>query len=309
MSWLISRAMMEACANSPSSLGRVEAYSAGICSAGVPSAPLKTMPMPQAYLLPDKMTEYSRLTRYGMTFAPLTESLGAELLTWFLEVSHAKTYPLQEKAQELTGQEAGYGRKWPGLLAKFDRDSCSWKTAQLCLFEDLEPSPVIWPRSGMICDGECWELPMLALPTVETESGYWPTPCLPGNGGTNGKAKLRKMLWPTPNALPATNDLNLQCSGDGRQKPNKLGWAVAQAESFPTPTATQFKGWSKGHNRAKTNDRLDYKIEREAANSKSLGRLNPTWVEWLMGWPLGWTALEPLEMGRYRLWRQQHGDV
>lgn len=26
------------------------------------------------------------------------------------------------------------------------------------------------------------------------------------------------------------------------------------------------------------------------------GALNPTWVEWLMGFPAGWTALEPSEM-------------
>ncbi len=26
------------------------------------------------------------------------------------------------------------------------------------------------------------------------------------------------------------------------------------------------------------------------------GQLNPMWVEWLMGFPIGWTALEPLEM-------------
>ena len=25
------------------------------------------------------------------------------------------------------------------------------------------------------------------------------------------------------------------------------------------------------------------------------GKLNPTWVEWLMGFPLGWTDLKPLE--------------
>ena len=34
-------------------------------------------------------------------------------------------------------------------------------------------------------------------------------------------------LWPTPNSLACTNDVNLTCSGDGREKPNKLGWAVA----------------------------------------------------------------------------------
>jgi len=37
------------------------------------------------------------------------------------------------------------------------------------------------------------------------------------------------------------------------------------------------------------------------------GKLNPMWVEWLMGWPLGWTDLKPLEMDKYQQWQQQHG--
>jgi len=36
------------------------------------------------------------------------------------------------------------------------------------------------------------------------------------------------------------------------------------------------------------------------------GPLNPTWVEWLMGWPLGWTDLELLATGKYLLPPQQH---
>ena len=37
------------------------------------------------------------------------------------------------------------------------------------------------------------------------------------------------------------------------------------------------------------------------------GHLNPTWVEWLMGWPVGWTDLKPLETDKFQLWQQQHG--
>jgi DNA (cytosine-5)-methyltransferase 1 len=39
------------------------------------------------------------------------------------------------------------------------------------------------------------------------------------------------------------------------------------------------------------------------------GPLNPSWVEWLMGWPSGWTDLKPLEMARFREWQQQHSTV
>lgn len=38
------------------------------------------------------------------------------------------------------------------------------------------------------------------------------------------------------------------------------------------------------------------------------GRPTPENHEWLMGWPIGWTGLQPLETGKYQLWQQLHGD-
>ena len=37
------------------------------------------------------------------------------------------------------------------------------------------------------------------------------------------------------------------------------------------------------------------------------GKLNPTWVEWLMGWPLGFTDLKPLATAKYQRWQRSHG--
>lgn len=36
------------------------------------------------------------------------------------------------------------------------------------------------------------------------------------------------------------------------------------------------------------------------------GQLNPEWVEWFMGWPIGWTELKPLAMDRFLEWLHQH---
>lgn len=37
---------------------------------------------------------------------------------------------------------------------------------------------------------------------------------------------------------------------------------------------------------------------------KSTGiQLNPAWVEWLMGWPINWTDLKPLEMVKFLEWQ------
>jgi hypothetical protein len=35
----------------------------------------------------------------------------------------------------------------------------------------------------------------------------------------------------------------------------------------------------------------------------------PMCVERVMGWPMGWTGLEPLEMGRMQEWRHSHGEL
>ena len=87
MSWLYSRAL-------------VEEYSAATCSDGARSALSSGSPTPQAFLPSDKMTAFSRPSRFGMTFKPLMDDLGAELLTWFLEASRVKTFHAQEKERE-----------------------------------------------------------------------------------------------------------------------------------------------------------------------------------------------------------------
>lgn len=35
------------------------------------------------------------------------------------------------------------------------------------------------------------------------------------------------------------------------------------------------------------------------------GQLNPSWMEWLMGWPSGWTGETPLSSEQVRAWRER----
>jgi len=37
------------------------------------------------------------------------------------------------------------------------------------------------------------------------------------------------------------------------------------------------------------------------------GTLSPMWVEWLMGWPVGWTDCDALVMDKFRQWFDSHG--
>jgi DNA (cytosine-5)-methyltransferase 1 len=126
-----------------------------------------------------------------------------------------------------------------------------------------------------------------------------------------------RTMWPTPTANqdkkargnPLKNAEDTMRRGFSLGLPEVVAWRMA-GRVWPTPTATQHKGWSPNHNRADTDDRLDYTVERQSfqpGQSTPPMRLNPAWVEWLMGWPSGWTDLKPLAMAKFREWYQQHG--
>lgn len=275
----------------------VAAFLEANCSGTEPCAPSNSTNTPDQFYWPDNPTEHSRISRFGMTCEPLTGNHGAELLTWFQAGFPAKTSAWQEKAQDLTESGQDCGEKWRGWSARYDRDSCSWKTAQLSLLGDLEPFSVIFPRSGMTRDGLLWELPMLERPTNETGYGcLLPTPVSidAGSGRVNksvGSSKerptlalmARKNLWPTPTVCGNYNRKGAsKTSGDG------LATAVRM---WPKPTA---------YNAKETNAPSESTRNTPTLASQAGGPLNPDWVEWLMGWPIGHTALKPSETAKYR---------
>lgn len=176
MSWHISKALLRDYENSHCSRELVAESLEDTCSDGKQSARSNTTPTPEAYYWPDKTTEHSRLSRFGMTSELLTEGHGEALLTWFLAGSHAKTSAQLEKAMDWMASEVGCGRKWLGLLARYDHDSRSWKTPQCSLVEGLDEFSETWPRWGSMRNGESWEREILGLPIVVNESGFLPTP-------------------------------------------------------------------------------------------------------------------------------------
>jgi len=231
MSWLFSQAL-------------VEVFSEDTFSDGEPSALSSGNPTPQAYCAPDKMTDFSRLSRFGMTFRPLTDIRGEELLTLYREVFHAKTSAQQEKAQELTEKPLECGEKWRGSFTKYDPDSCLWRTHQCSLLGGLDEFSETWPAWGLMRDGECWEQRTLEQTIRGTEFG---------------------LLLPTPDTVNRDNKKVLF----NRNAESQSGRSLATyARTFPNQFLEQ---------------------------TNNGGSLNPTWVEWLMGWMLGWTDLKPLE--------------
>ena len=172
MAWLISNRLM----NSLCSQEQEVASSAGIFLDGEQSALSSGNPTQLAYCAPGKMTDFSRLSRFGMTYKLLTESLGEALLTSYREGFPVKTFLSQEVVMDLTESAAGCGEKWRASFVKYDRDLRLWKTHQCSLLEDLEPFLETWPTWGLMHDGECWEQIPSVFPITEPEFGWLPTP-------------------------------------------------------------------------------------------------------------------------------------
>lgn len=332
MSWLFSQAL-------------VEEYSAGTSLAGQPSAQLNVMPTPHRFWRNDKTMDASRLSQFGLTLRLLTDAHGEELLTSFLAASRVRTLAQLGRAPASKVSAAASGRNSSGLLARFDPNACTWRTAQYSLLGDSEPFSETWPRWGSMRNGASYLLPTPALRICESASGLWPTPTVCGNNNQPGASKTAgwglssaAKQWATPSASDAkrggritdamtgtslaqqvntpahwpTPTASLGTKG-GRITPRKgrEGGTLIEAVSartWPTPNASDANKWSNqplADRLAKGQQvRLNTAVAPEGGKG---GQLNPAWVEWLMGWPIGWTELKPLEMGRFREWQQQHG--
>ena len=178
MSWLFSRAL-------------VEEFSEAICLDGEQSAQLSGNNTPQAYCAPDKMTAFSRLSRFGMTYKPLTESRGEELLTLYRAGFPVLTFPSLDEEQGLTEKVPQCGITWRGWLAKFDPDSYSWKIAQCSFIEESGECLQTFPASGLTRGGLLWEQTRLAHRIKGTERGLWRTPDTGGGGHLDSSRKAR----------------------------------------------------------------------------------------------------------------------
>ena len=140
---------------------------------------------------------------------------------------------------------------------------------------------------------------MFPTPTASERSGINPNT---GNGA--GLSKTVK-LWPTPDA-----------SQRGTRKPESLQRRLDEGHpidledavnTYPTPTARDWKDTRgmafEGINPdGSRRDRTDLLSTRIYSTEKKEGKLNPDWVELLMGWPLGWTSLTPMSEVVFRGW-------
>ena len=216
--------------------------------------------------------------------------------------SHVRTSLPQEKEMDLTEKGQDFGHIWRGWLARFDPLLCSWRTAQCSLLGEEHELLQTLPKWGMTRSGLLWELPTLAHLISGTGCGLSPdnesffhTPNTTGmDGGSNSRKALRKRMefWPTPVHSEARQGLQIRRDGKkGTQ--TSLSTAVL---TWPTATSKGITGGSGGWALLNKNTTVE---EARLMGAGTGGQLNPPWVEWLMGWPIGWTDLKPLGTDKF----------
>ena len=201
--------------------------------------------------------------------------------------SHS-AWPGSDGARAMTARS---GRRCCGLLRRSDPVGCLLRT---CLESSAWNSTVCfltWKESATPQGRLLFRLARSMPGTEETECGLWATATAGDAKGRayqyDGKDKERRTrtltlvgqvrLWPTPNVPNGGRTMtpaDIQAKGKTAKGKRQVGLENL-AKLFPTPDAHCWKGGADNQRARQLN-----------------GQLNPEWVEWLMGYPAGWTALD-----------------
>ncbi len=209
-------------------------------------------------------------------------SQGSLLPEW---ATYSGTWPKSGTTQN------GQASPRPLLVPRtYGGDSSSWPTPQAKeslpqgAFVDEMREAGANPDERLYLPGRKWHTQRTLSRMVQLKPGQkdrWPTPTTadtrPGSANQDRSHLRDEVLWPTPKASPSGPDY----ARAGREDSGGDDLVTAVAR-YSTPTAS---------NRDSAGGSNSRRTEKEAGTYIS-GQLNPTWVEWLMGFPLGWTDLE-----------------
>jgi hypothetical protein len=239
----------------------------GSCLDGAPDALSRLIPIADPSCLPDNETKCYPSSRYGMMSVRLTDAFGMGLLMSSPEDSLVKTSAQRVKVQDSPVRVQDFFSKCCESLRRYSLTLSSRKTVRNYVPRDSALWSKGLPAWGMTVNGACWELGTSVRLIIEIACGYWPKDV------QELMIAYRKKYLPTPRCHDATTP------GISEINSEWLHPCIAAMMHWPTNNPQKREG----------------------------GESNPEWIEWYMGWPIGWTDLRPLGMDKYQQWRRSHG--
>ena len=306
-----------------------------------PCVTLSGTPTARDLSLKESTTGSWMMRHYGTMSEPLTGDPGVD--TWILLLRDSRASHTQSPDSGVEKLMNAISGLTPlESFGKWDQATSSLRTSQVCLFPaegqevTLQPWLENFPPSGTMRSGTAYRLRPLVPRTSVGGGGALPTPQAADalgigrpmeqmyrtesgkvrfkrNQGVDGAAPLHTIaatgMWPTPRA------------GNPGSRPNGKGGKILAEEVklWPTPTSTERSGINpntgKGAGLSKVvawptprvsdhGNPGEHGQGGQDLRTQVGGQLNPAWVEWLMGLPIGWTDLKPLAMESYQQWLQ-----
>jgi len=260
---------------------------------------------PRSWLTILKRDSWS-LRLFGLIPEPSTAN--RSLTEWIgsLEDSPASRGVSLEHEPEPTMND-GSGLTSRDWFARYDHAESLWKTSQASFMEELNTFSVAWPRSGSMRNGFLFERPTLVRPIAGSEYSSWPTPEASNFEKPKTKASPQTSLghesvnWASPVAADAAqgdienDNTKYVTTGTGRLRKisnsgesGSLGLA-REVKHWATPTTRDYKDGD-GTADVDTNALLGRQAPRtpmpgQTSQNDTGRRLNPRFVEWLMGLP------------------------
>ena len=189
---------------------------------------------------------------------------------------HARISVLRGAEKAWKESEADYFSRSLDCVAKYDQSSSSWRMYRPLLQEVAPEWSEKLPRWGMIVDGALYPLQALEPCTDESAGSYWPTP----------KARDYRDSGESPGDR-RRHSPSLPCVVKTIMSENMMGTPTTSQANKPIrkPTPSSMKG--------KHGENLQDSIGR--LNPEMIGKkLSVTFVELMMGYPIGWSDLKRL---------------
>ena len=222
--------------------------------------------------------------------------------TLFAVDSLAKTSQSQVEAKASRRKQGlVYSMNSSESYAWYDQDSSSWKTSQRSLLTGWTSFSESFTRQGTMQNGHVFQRQWLEPVTSEIGGGQFVTLPTPLASDPERKAKFKQGGTPLMGALLPTptvcNDSIYYDNSPNKHKRHSKGLATHVADQLPTPRASEWKGCGQVGSKSS----LDWEkkgylsgVLNETCSPQTgeATHLNPSFVEEMMGYPIGWTDLE-----------------
>jgi len=290
---------------------------------------VKTIDMQSASCYRECPAEICPSLLFGMTFGHCNQAC-CHPSTLSMEASPVRISVLQESRLAWKENGAVYLAKYADWQKKQKPNGSSSKMSRTFALKDLELSSKLWPKSAMTVGMECYPLPMWERTTKESDGSFWRTPDANCSRGPASRERMnwklkKKMLislndqvrWPTPTQRDWKDGTAKSCRNvpENGLLGRAVHWRTPQARDWKGPQGRAYKGLAldlpgqvKKWPTPRANKVGGYSSVglHPTLEEKVGGSLNPTWVEWLMGYPSEWTVLSVWAIAWFQPKREKH---